>query len=121
MNNYTIMILAILASVTVLRAMAGPVEDATRQLEGISAPFGEWNYLQGDVPGAEKPDFDDSAWKSATPDINWGATGLQADPAAGREVRDNDATASAVEPDGRHGDQPLHFHSLFRDNRVPTQ
>lgn len=32
----------------------------------------DWKYVRGDVPGAEKPGFDDSSWKTASPEFDWG-------------------------------------------------
>jgi alpha-mannosidase len=33
---------------------------------------GEWRYMSGDIPGAEKVAFDDSSWKTGIPDFVWG-------------------------------------------------
>ena len=32
----------------------------------------DWRYTPMDVPGAEKPDFDDSSWKMGSPEFEWG-------------------------------------------------
>lgn len=31
-----------------------------------------WKYHTGDIPGAEKPEFDDSGWQIANPEFQWG-------------------------------------------------
>src|SRR5712691_2137242 len=35
----------------------------------------EWRFLRGDAPGAEKPDFDDSAWRKLDLPHDWSIEG----------------------------------------------
>ncbi|HUV04951.1 MAG TPA: glycoside hydrolase family 38 C-terminal domain-containing protein [Armatimonadota bacterium] len=50
------------------------VDDALAVLRGISEGYAvrDWKYEPSDVPGAESPDFDDSAWRTASPELIWG-------------------------------------------------
>ena len=43
-----------------------------------------WKFLQADAPGAEKPAFDDSAWKSVTLPHDWSITGPMKEDAPSR-------------------------------------
>src|SRR5260370_33295146 len=35
----------------------------------------DWRFLKGDAPGAEKPDFDDSAWRKQNVPHDWSIEG----------------------------------------------
>src|SRR5438128_10227919 len=35
----------------------------------------DWRFLKGDAPGAEKPDFDDSAWRELNVPHDWSIEG----------------------------------------------
>src|SRR2546422_11049911 len=35
----------------------------------------DWRFLKGDAPGAEKPDFDDSAWRKLNVPHDWSIEG----------------------------------------------
>lgn len=38
---------------------------------GLTVPLTDWKVHQPDVPGGEKPDFDDSRWQAAPPEFTW--------------------------------------------------
>ncbi|HFE52905.1 MAG TPA: metallophosphoesterase family protein, partial [Bacteroidetes bacterium] len=48
------------------------LEAETGALRGLpTMPVGTWKAALGDHPGAEKPEFDDSKWKTVKPDFRW--------------------------------------------------
>ena len=68
--------LAILCALTAVGARAEiPLADVLAKLRGVAsgADVKGWRYTSADVPGAEKPDFDDSAWQTADPEFDYGA------------------------------------------------
>ena len=51
---------------------ANRVDDAIAQFQQITdTTVRDWKIIVSDVPGAEKPDFDDSAWKVVSPEYDW--------------------------------------------------
>ncbi|HOP79821.1 MAG TPA: glycoside hydrolase family 38 C-terminal domain-containing protein, partial [Armatimonadota bacterium] len=54
-------------------AYCSTVEDVIQTLSSISEPsVTNWRYIAGDVPDAKMPDFDDSNWKTGSPEFIWG-------------------------------------------------
>jgi beta-galactosidase len=51
---------------------AAPASTRPRQIQQLAT---DWRFLQSDVPGAESPTFDDSAWKSVTLPHDWSIAG----------------------------------------------
>ena len=49
---------------------------ATLAQARTTIPFdGNWRFLKGDAPGAEKPDFDDTAWRTLSVPHDWSIEG----------------------------------------------
>ena len=40
-------------------------------VQQFSVPVEHWRFLQPDVPGGERPSFDDRAWKDVSPGFSW--------------------------------------------------
>lgn len=52
---------------------ADPVDDALATLKEITDPvIRDWKFQPSDVVGAEMPVFDDSGWRTASPEFEWG-------------------------------------------------
>jgi beta-galactosidase len=54
---------------------AAPAAPAPQKPRVIQQFTTGWRFLQADAPGAEKPDFDDSAWTSVTLPHDWSIAG----------------------------------------------
>ncbi len=65
-------------------AVAQIINAADHPRERLTADFG-WTFMKGDQPGAEKPDFDDSAWRKLNLPHDWSIEGpyTQSDPTGG--------------------------------------
>src|ERR1017187_3256127 len=60
------------ALVSALHAQSQPASPAARIRESFD--FG-WKFLKGDAPGAQQPEFADSAWRSVDLPHDWGIEG----------------------------------------------
>jgi beta-galactosidase len=76
-STTTLMLAAFLATVPILRA-------ADQPRQRLTADFG-WMFTKGDQPGADKPAFDDSAWRKLNLPHDWSIEGpyTQSDPTGG--------------------------------------
>ena len=65
-------------------AAAQIINAADQPRQRLTADFG-WTFMKGDQPGAEKPDFDDSAWRNLNLPHDWSIEGpyTQSDPTGG--------------------------------------
>jgi beta-galactosidase len=68
-----------LASILVMLASAAPNAGVAEDLRGsprITTSFDlDWRFLKSDVPGAEKPDFDDAGWRVLNVPHDWSIEG----------------------------------------------
>lgn len=55
-------------------ASARTIDDTLARLGqiGSNPSIGEWRYQPNEVTGAEQPSFDDSSWKTGSPEFEWG-------------------------------------------------
>ena len=68
-------ILAVLALFAVsIGPVAAQTDDILARLKQIGGTMivGDWKYLPAEVSGAEQASFDDSAWKTGSPEFEWG-------------------------------------------------
>jgi alpha-mannosidase len=73
LRNCGVLFLALAFVLAAGAAGAASVEDVSKALGSLmEVPVGEWRYTVGDVPGAERTEFDDSSWKIASPTFVWG-------------------------------------------------
>ncbi len=67
-----VVMLGVAAVTSILTPQAGAAETAGRQVVNFN---GEWKFAQGSQPGAEKVDFDDSAWQAVRLPHDWAIAG----------------------------------------------
>lgn len=48
----------------------------SRLIESEGQSLTDWKYISEDVPGAEQPGFDDGAWKSGNPELDYGSVSV---------------------------------------------
>ena len=70
MRRHLLSISALLVFVPALHVAASPAPP--RQIQQFTT---DWRFLQSDAPGAESPNFDDSAWKPVTLPHDWSIAG----------------------------------------------
>ncbi len=63
------------AAVALLVATAAPAADWPAKGERRSSFDAGWRFQKGELPGAEKPDFDDSAWRALDLPHDWAIEG----------------------------------------------
>ena len=67
------LVILFLVVTTASSAGAQSVDGVIAQLREITnASVRDWKFEPADIPGAEKPDFDDSAWRTGSPELEWG-------------------------------------------------
>ena len=68
----------------VLLGIASPLQADDQPRQRLTADFG-WRFTKGDTPGADKPDFDDTAWRTLDLPHDWSIEGpyTQSDPTGG--------------------------------------
>jgi beta-galactosidase len=72
MQRRLVLLAAFLALPALLHAAPVPVTPKPRVIQQFTAG---WRFLQADAPGAEKPEFDDSAWVGVTLPHDWSIAG----------------------------------------------
>ena len=70
---------------SMLFGLTGTTRAADEPRQRLTADFG-WRFVKGDQPGAEKPGFDESAWRKLDLPHHWSIEGpnTQYDPTGGR-------------------------------------
>jgi beta-galactosidase len=68
----------------VLFGIVSPLHAEDQPRQRLTADFG-WKFVKGDTPGADKPDFDDAAWRTLDLPHDWSIEGpyTQSDPTGG--------------------------------------
>lgn len=68
----------------VVLGIASPLQADDQPRQRLTADFG-WKFTKGDTPGADKPDFDDTAWRTLDLPHDWSIEGpyTQSDPTGG--------------------------------------
>jgi len=72
-SKVLVVLVAIALLLPIVCSAAPKPMDTLAAITGASRPaVTDWRYIGQDVPGAEKVEFDDSAWKVGGPDLTWG-------------------------------------------------
>lgn len=72
MQKHLIAAVLFLTALLPAPSRADALTDALVKLQGnLTVPLAAWKVHQPDVPGGEKPDFNDAGWQAAPPEYTW--------------------------------------------------